>query len=460
MVSDPRTLFFVHGSTALAVGGMFFAFWHAHRTMSCLALWAGGVTLVGIGTMLVALRDEIPDLISIIMANGLIIAGAIIVWNGIRVFNARRPKWRLLMVAFPLLTLSLAYWTYVDNDLTIRIVIVAGTIAATSFMCTDELLRRGRRPLSRMTMLAGAPLLLDGIVLAGRAISAVLYPPTHGALEAGSSMMLIPLVGRILTAFGFVTITAERYIEQRRELETQLFQSQKMEALGTLAGGIAHDLNNVLVPILALAKTTAKRLAKGSSERTNLDTILLASERARDLVHQILTFSRGDASAQEPVDLARITEQALKLLRASVPSTINVEGRIGAVPLLRGDRSKLHQVVINLVTNAAQAIGTRNGTIIVEVVQPRVEGLPADWQFAGASTVCLTVSDTGCGMDQRTAARIFDPFFTTKPVGAGTGLGLSIVHGIVEQHGGRIAMESTVGQGTRFNVYLPALAAD
>jgi signal transduction histidine kinase len=312
--------------------------------------------------------------------------------------------------------------------------------------------------LSRMAMLAGAPLVLDGIVLAGRVLSAVLHPPTRGALEAGSSMILIPLVGRILTAFGFVAMTAERYNEQRRQLETKFFQSQKMEALGTLAGGIAHDLNNVLVPILALAKTTAKRLSEGSRERTNLDTILLASERARDLVHQILTFSRREASTHQALDLALVTQDALELLRASVPSTIKVEARIGAVQFVQGDRSKLHQVVINLVTNAAQAIGNRNGTIIVEVAKVPVERLLHDSQCAAGCRLRLTVSDTGCGMDQPTAARIFDPFFTTRPVGAGTGLGLSIVHGIVEQHGGRIAVESKLGQGTRFDIYLPASA--
>lgn len=457
---DPRTLFLVHGITGLALGGMFFAFWRAHRAMSCLALWAGGATLLGAGTLLVSLRDAIPDFISIIIAYGLSISGAIIVWNGIRVFNGRQPQWTLLVVALPLLTPFLAYWTFVDNELTIRIVIVAGTVAVTSFMCADELLRRGPRPLPPMAMLAGAPLVLDGIVLAGRALSAVLHPPTSGALEAGGSMLVVPLVGRILTSFGFVVMTAERYIEQRRELESHLFQSQKMEALGTLAGGIAHDLNNTLVPILALAKVTANRLPDGSRERNNLNTILQASERASDLVRQILAFSRKEAATLKSIDIAQLVRDSLKLLRASVPPTIKIEERIAAVSPLRGDIGKLHQVITNLVINAVQAIGNRHGVIIVEVAAASGELLPRELRRAAASALRLTVHDNGCGMDQTTAARMFDPFFTTKAAGAGTGLGLSVVHGIIEQHAGHIVVESKLGRGTRFDIYLPADAAN
>jgi signal transduction histidine kinase len=452
---DPRTLFLVHGITGLALGGMFFAFWRAHRAMSCLALWAGGVTLLGAGTLLVSLHDLVPDFIPIIIGHILSLSGTIIVWNGIRVFNGRQPDWRLL-AALPLFAVSLGYWTYIDNELAIRIAIVAGSLAITSFMCADELLRRGRRPLPPMAILAGAPLALDGIVLVGRVLSALLHPPTSGAMAAGGSILWVPLIGRILTSFGFVVMTAERYIEQRRELEAQLFQSQKMEALGTLAGGIAHDLNNVLVPILALSKMTATRLANGSRERTNLETILQSGERARDLVRQILAFSRKEAPTLQGVDIAQITRDSLRLLRASVPPNIKIAETIATVPLLWGDIGKLHQVIANLVINAAQAIGDRNGTIIVECATAPGEQLPLELRSTLGSALRLTVHDNGCGMDQATVARMFDPFFTTKSAGAGTGLGLSVVHGIIEQHGGRILVESNIGQGTRVDIYLPA----
>ncbi|HJT06989.1 MAG TPA: ATP-binding protein [Stellaceae bacterium] len=242
----------------------------------------------------------------------------------------------------------------------------------------------------------------------------------------------------------FKDVTELRAAERReREMERQLLHLQKLEALGTLAGGVAHDLNNTLVPILALTKLTANRLPAESRERSNLVTVMEACERARSLVQRILAFSRKQNSEKRAFDLAATVREALRMLRASLPATVQIIERVADVPSFFGDSSQLHQVLVNLVTNAAQAIGTAMGTITVELRQDRDVGL------------CLAVSDTGCGMDEATAARIFEPFFTTKDVGQGTGLGLSLVHGIVSSHGGRIKMTSRVGEGTIFEICLP-----
>jgi PAS domain S-box-containing protein len=242
----------------------------------------------------------------------------------------------------------------------------------------------------------------------------------------------------------FKDVTELRGAERReREMERQLLHVQKLEALGTLAGGVAHDLNNTLVPILALTKLTANRLPAESRERGNLVTVMEACERARSLVQRILAFSRKQNSEKRAFDLAATVREALRMLRASLPATVQIVERVADVPNFFGDGSQLHQVMVNLVTNAAQAIGMAMGTITVELRQDRDAGL------------CLAVSDTGCGMDEATAARIFEPFFTTKDVGQGTGLGLSLVHGIVSSHGGRIKVTSRVGEGTSFEIYLP-----
>jgi signal transduction histidine kinase len=256
-----------------------------------------------------------------------------------------------------------------------------------------------------------------------------------------SLLVKAPAGGAVLSAFD---LTAQRIAERReREMERRLLHVQKLEALGTLAGGVAHDLNNTLVPILALTKLTANRLPAESRERSNLVTVMEACERARSLVQRILAFSRKQNSEKRAFDLAATVREALRMLRASLPATVQIVERVANVPNFFGDSSQLHQVVVNLVTNAAQAIGTAMGTITVELRQDRDAGL------------CLAVSDTGCGMDEATAARIFEPFFTTKDVGQGTGLGLSLVHGIVSSHGGRIKVTSRVGEGTSFEVYLP-----
>lgn len=244
--------------------------------------------------------------------------------------------------------------------------------------------------------------------------------------------------------------------ERQMELERQLMHSQKLEALGTLAGGVAHDLNNTLVPIVALSKLALDDLPEGSPMRGDIKTIIRASERARDLVKQILAFSRKQDLGKQQVDLARVAREGLQMLRASLPATIQIVEQISEVPPLFGDAGELHQVVVNLVTNAAQAIGSGVGKITVSLWETSEEE-PATHAAADGSVVCLSIADTGCGMDAATVDRVFEPFFTTKGVGEGTGLGLSVVHGIVTGHDGKIAVRSTPGTGSEFTLSLPAL---
>jgi signal transduction histidine kinase len=230
-------------------------------------------------------------------------------------------------------------------------------------------------------------------------------------------------------------------------LEDQIHHANRLESLGTLAGGIAHDVNNSLVPVIAMTKRVLAKLPPDSSSRGSLELVLKGGERAKDLVQQILAFSRKEKGAKRPFDLANVAADALKLLRASIPSTITLAPQIDAVPLIEGDPGQWHQVILNLGTNAAQAIEHRIGTIALELRY-----------VAGDDSIRLSVADTGGGMDDLTRQRVFEPFFTTKEVGRGTGLGLSVVHGIVVDHGGTISVASTPGAGTRFDIVLSVAA--
>jgi signal transduction histidine kinase len=265
-------------------------------------------------------------------------------------------------------------------------------------------------------------------------------------LRDGRSMLVTyrPLPGGNRVGLWTDITALKRAEEERRDLEGQLHHSQRLEALGTLAGGVAHELNNTLVPVIALTKRVAAKLPEGSRERANLETVMAASERARELVQEILTFSRKQQLRYEGLDLARIAEDALKMMRGALPATIYVETAIAPVPPLLGDPGQLHQMIVNLVTNSAQAIGAKHGTIkVVLGVDP------------GGAQILFSVSDTGCGMDEATLARIFEPFFTTKPVGQATGLGLAAVHGIVSSHGGHVDVSSEPGRGTRVQIAFP-----
>ena len=199
----------------------------------------------------------------------------------------------------------------------------------------------------------------------------------------------------------------------------------------------------------------SKHFAPESREFKNLETIHTAGTHARDLVQQILAFSRKNTPSKQLADLALLLREMIPMLRAIVPATIRLETRIEKVPPIPADAGQIHQVVMNLVVNAAQAIGGAMGTVTIALGLEA--GVPAQGRELASPRhlIHLSVRDTGCGMDEITRSRVFEPFFTTKNVGEGTGLGLAVVHGVVSEHGGRVTVESHVGMGTCFDVYLP-----
>jgi signal transduction histidine kinase len=245
-------------------------------------------------------------------------------------------------------------------------------------------------------------------------------------------------------------VTELRAAEARqRELEHQLRHSQKLEALGTLAGGIAHDLNNTLSPIVVLSELLLAKAPAGSQEQRDIETVLHSARHGRELVRSILGFSRKQEGAIAAMDLAATVRETVQMLRATVPATVALLEDIAEVPPVMGNASQMRQAIVNLVNNAVQAIADDTGTVIVKLYCQ-------DSQAGDDARVCLRVSDTGRGMDAETVQRIFEPFFTTKPVGEGTGLGLSLVHGIVTGHEGSIEVNSEPGKGTDFVITLSA----
>ncbi|MDD5170653.1 MAG: response regulator [Syntrophales bacterium] len=248
--------------------------------------------------------------------------------------------------------------------------------------------------------------------------------------------------------------------ESRRKLENQLIQAQKLEAIGTLAGGIAHDFNNILSGIMGYSELSLRMVQDLPKAYRNMEQVLKAAERAKDLVRQILTFSRKAVHEKKPTALSPLVDEVVKFMRASLPTTIEMKQAVDVTSdIIMADPTQLHQVLINLCTNAGYAMRETGGVLEIsleEVVVNADSLLPRPPILPGHHLI-LTVRDTGLGISHENLARIFDPYFTTKEKGEGTGLGLAVVHGIVKDHGGEIRVYSEVGRGTIFRVYLPLM---
>ncbi|MBN2011316.1 PAS domain S-box protein [candidate division KSB1 bacterium] len=254
-------------------------------------------------------------------------------------------------------------------------------------------------------------------------------------------------------------ITKRKQDEREKEkLEQQLRQAQKMEAIGTLAGGIAHDFNNILTPILGYAGMMKDSLTTEGYAREDLNRIIKGAERAKDLIKQILTFSRQIEQERKPVKLQEIYQETINLLRSSLPSTIEMKLSLdpNCGPVL-ADPTQMQQILLNLCTNAFHSMRGIDGILEIKLKPFKVTKklLHHFAHLHHKQLVRLSIKDTGIGIKSTDIHRIFEPFFTTKKVGEGTGLGLSVVHGIVRNHGGEITVSSTNGRGTIFNVYLP-----
>ena len=263
-----------------------------------------------------------------------------------------------------------------------------------------------------------------------------------------------------ITMIGTIQDITKRKKEERDKaiLEAQLRRSKRLETIGTLAGGIAHDFNNVLTPIMGFTETIMYDLPESNPIYSDLEHILRGTYRARDLVEQILLFSKQGEKEPVSLDLYPLIEEALKLLRPSIPVTVDIIQRIDhSCGKIYADATQIHQIIVNLCTNAWHAMET-GGTLIIELKQVKLRESTAKLLpklDISDDFACLSISDTGHGIEEKNIDRIFEPFYTNKDVNKGTGLGLSVVHGIVQNHNGGILVESEVGKGTIFHVYLP-----
>ncbi len=250
----------------------------------------------------------------------------------------------------------------------------------------------------------------------------------------------------------------KRHEKEKTKLEGQLVQLQKMETIGTLAGGIAHDFNNILTPILGYTEMALEELSDESLLRYDIEQINNAATRGKDLVQQILTFSRQVDYEKKPLRLDVEVTEVLKLIRASFPSNIEIlqelDKNCGTV---LADSTQMHQIIMNLCTNAYHAMMGKGGVLMVRLDKQKVGSrtIIGTDKVQKGTYLRLCISDTGHGMDKRTVERIFEPFFTKKEVGSGSGLGLSVVHGIVNNYNGTILVESEPGKGSSFTIYLP-----
>lgn len=273
-----------------------------------------------------------------------------------------------------------------------------------------------------------------------------------------ATMVLDKSTKHILVRSAFLDITQRKKVELEKEsLKNQLFHAQKMESIGVLAGGIAHDFNNILSAIIGYTELTFDAVPENSFVKDNMNAIYTAGLRAKDLVGQILSFARQSEEETKPIQVDIIIKEALKLLRASIPTSIKIKHNINSDSLIIGNHTHVHQIIMNLCTNAAHAMKDEGGIIEVTLLDITIDEAKRrknpDLKFS--DYIELKVSDTGTGISPGIVKSIYEPYFSTKNHTEGTGLGLAVVHGIIESYDGEIYVSTALGKGTTFTVYLP-----
>jgi PAS domain S-box-containing protein len=325
----------------------------------------------------------------------------------------------------------------------------------------EEMIGQNHRILKNSTQDGGLPAEMRDTLARGDVWSGHMINEKKDGTTYKVEVSVSPIRDKTGAIMHYVAI--ERDVTHEAELETQLHQAQKMEAIGTLAGGIAHDFNNILAAIMGYAEMALYDVTEGTQGRRNLEQVLKAGYRGKDLVKQIITFSRRSEQERRPMRVSPIAKETLKLLRASLPTTIEIRQNIKAQSgMVLADPTHIHQVLMNLCSNAAYAMREKGGVLEIRLsdVDVSSDGAASHLELDPGPYVKLTVSDTGHGMDRATIERIFDPFFTTKKPGEGTGMGLAVVHGIVKSCGGAIVVDSDPGKGTAFEVFFPRIEGD
>jgi nitrogen-specific signal transduction histidine kinase/ActR/RegA family two-component response regulator len=255
-----------------------------------------------------------------------------------------------------------------------------------------------------------------------------------------------------------IDVTDKKNAEKaKRNLEKEIRQTHKMEAIGTLAGGIAHDFNNILSGVFGYAQLAKNNIDTPAKLDGHIDQIIKGASRAAGLIQQILTFSRQSEQEKIVIRISAIVKEAVRLLRSSIPATIEIREKIYSKSKILTDPTQIHQVIMNLCTNAYHAMRDKGGVLTVELSDIRLpdEKKYPDISLASGDYIAITVKDTGCGIDENALQKVFDPYFTTKQIGEGTGLGLSIVYGIVEDHNGLIKVSSSIDKGSVFRLFFP-----
>lgn len=456
---DLRTLVFATTFVELVMAAILVLFWRNQRSFPGIALVAAAAILAVLGTLLIGFRPVIPLAVSIMGSNWCILGAFLLYFYGLQRVRGvpGRPLFAAAILA--IVTLEAGFFTFVRFDTAARIENASVLMAIVMFVGVFDLVREARPHLTMACRTLAGLAMVHGVYHVINAVTTSVVGADPHLLATHSGVRLLqPFFAMGMTicwGLGFLWIAYNI-------LQARLRQAEKMEAVGRLAGGIAHELNNMLFPIIGLTTMVREWLPEGAEEREDLGVVIEAAEQAADIVRRILVFSRPDGASRERIDLADVVRQAVEQLRPTLPSTVALEDRIDETTgVILADVEHVRTIIMTLASNAIDAMHGTSGQL--EVALARVDVAPALVVavpgLAAGTYARLGMTDTGCGMDATTVRRAADPFFTTKEVGKGTGLGLSVVNGLVSAMSGALRLVSRPGAGTMVEIYLP-LAGD